>query len=187
MQTVLGLTGLAGCGKSTVANYLKSKYGFEFLVFSDVLKEEAKRRGLLTGKESLEESKRILSMLGENLRKETGNNAILAVKVIERIKSMGLEKVVVDGFRSPAEVELFRKEFPSFQLFNVFAPAEVRFKRRQLEDHTLTRADFESRDKEDIEKKGLDVVIKMADFTLNNSSDYRSLFLQIDHLMRNVL
>ena len=185
MQMVIGLTGLAGCGKSTVSNYVKSKHGFEFLIFSDVLKEEAARRGLLKGNESLEESKRILSKLGDDWRSETRNKGIIADKLIEKIKTSGMKKVIVDGFRAPSEVELFRKEFPGFKLIYVYAPVEIRFARRRLEDHMLKREDFEARDKQDIEKKGLGDVVEMKDFTLNNSSDFRSLFMQIDQLMRN--
>lgn len=184
---VIGLAGFAGCGKSTVANYLRSKYGFEFLVFSDVLKEEAMRRGLLRPGLEMEQMKRILSDLGDAWRKETGKNEIIAENLIEKIKTRGLQKVVLDGFRSPAEVELFRRKFANFRLINVFAPADVRLKRRRFEDRTLTREQFEARDRQDIEKKGLDAVINMADFTLNNSSDFRSLFLQIGHLMKNIL
>ncbi len=186
MQMVLGLTGLAGCGKSTVANYMKSKYGFEFIVFSDLIREEAKRRGLLRQGMQLEQIKKLYSDVGDIWRKETGKNEIIAEKVIERIKIAGLKKVVVDGFRAPAEVELFKREFPSFKLIYVYAPPDVRFKRRHIDDHTVTRSAFEDRDKQDIEKKGLGQVIKMANMELNNSTDYRSLFLQIDHLIKNI-
>jgi len=40
-EMIIGLTGLARCGKNTAADYLKKKYGFEVLVFSDILVEEA--------------------------------------------------------------------------------------------------------------------------------------------------
>jgi len=186
MQTVLGLTGLAGCGKSTVANYLKQKYGFQFLVFSDVLREEAMRRGLLRPGLEMEQVKKVLADFGDAWRKETGKNEIIAEKLIEKIKSLNLQKVTVDGFRAPAEVELFGANFPKFKLIYVFAPADVRFKRRRLEDHTVTREAFDNRDKQDIEKKGLGKVIEMTNMELNNSTDYRSLFLQIDHVMKSV-
>ena len=187
MQMVLGLTGLAGCGKSTVANYLKQKYGFQFVVFSEVLRDEAVRRGLLRPGLEVEQIKKILADLGDAWRKETGKNEIIAEKLIEKINSLNLRKVAVDGFRAPAEVELFRANFPNFKLIYVFAPADVRFKRRRMEDHTVTRQAFDERDKQDVEKKGLGKVIEMANMELNNSTDYRSLFLQIDHIMKSIL
>ena len=99
MLFVVGLTGLASSGKGEVSSYMVEKYDFVKLVFSDVLREEAEKRNLLENK-SYEEQKSILSKLGETLRKGSGRWDILAVKLVEKIKSGKFERVVVDGFRS---------------------------------------------------------------------------------------
>jgi len=110
MPLVIGLTGLAGSGKGEVSSYLVKKYNFVKLVFSDILREEAKKRELLENK-NYEESKIILSKLGDHLREETGKMEVLAEMLVEKIKKDKLEKIVVDGFRAVEEVETFKKNF----------------------------------------------------------------------------
>jgi dephospho-CoA kinase len=110
MQMVIGLTGLAGSSKGEACAYLKSR-GFTVLSFSDILRDEATRRGILTG--SLEEQKAALSRLGEQLRKESGDWGILARMLAGRVKT----DTVVDGFRSVEEVNVFRESFPDSSSF----------------------------------------------------------------------
>ena len=99
MPLVIGLTGLAGSGKGEVASYLFKKHNFSKFVFSDILREEAEKRGLLKNK-SYEQSKKVLSILGRELREKSGKMEVLAEMLVEKIKSDNLENVVVDGFRA---------------------------------------------------------------------------------------
>jgi dephospho-CoA kinase len=186
MLLVIGLTGLASCGKGEFADYLVNKYKFIKLVFSDILKEEAEKRNLLKNK-NFEEQKNILSRLGKELRKETGKWEILAEKLVEKIKSGNLEKVVVDGFRSVEEVNLFKKNFQNFYLILIDADEKIRFLRRKLQDPETTIEDIKSRDKRDIEVLGLGKVIDMADFKINNNEqDLENLHKEIDEIMKKI-
>ncbi len=180
---VIGLVGLAGSGKSTMMNYLKEKYGYGGLTFSDAIKEEAKKRKLLKENANIEETKMILSNLGDVWRKETGKYEIVAEKLIEKIKEQKLKNVVVDGARSPAEIELFRKSFEKFYLIYVSTDFDVRFKRRLKDDPNARKENMQERDKNDIEKKGLQEVIEMADFVLDNNGTLKDLQHQIDVIM----
>jgi len=185
MLLVIGLTGLASSGKGEVARYLE-KNGFSKFVFSDVLKEEAEKRGLLENK-TYEEQKNIFSKLGDQLRRENGRWDILAEKLIEKIKSNNLEKVVVDGFRSVEEVNLFKKNFQNFYLIYVNADEEIRFKRRKLEDSNIDIENFRARDKRDIEEKGLEKVIELTDFTIdNNEEGLENLHKKIDEFLEKI-
>lgn len=185
-SVVIGLTGLASSGKSTVANFMKGKWGFEYLVFSDVLKAEANRRGLLKGKD-MESQKAVLSKFGDDWRKETGKNEIIAEKLIETISERGLQRVVVDGARAPAEIELFRRSFEQFYLLAIDAGQKVRFARRKVQDPAAKLEQIEARDKQDIENKGLDKVMTMADFMIDNNGDKEKLFKQIESAVGPVL
>jgi len=186
MLLVIGLTGLASSGKSEVANYLVKKYGFKRLVFSDILREEAEKRNLLENK-SYEEQKYIFSKLGEELRKGTGKWDILAEKLIEKIKFGNFERIVVDGFRSTEEADLFKKNFENFHLIFVDADEKIRFLRRKTQDPTVTIEKFRKRDKENIEIMGLGKVIKMADFRINNSDhSFENLYKRIDNLLEKI-
>jgi len=186
MLLVIGLTGLASSGKDEFANYLVKKYKFIKLVFSDILKEVAEKGGLLKNK-SYEEQKYVFSQLGEELREETGNWAILAEKLIEKIKSGNFEKIVVDGFRSVEEVNLFKKNFENFFLIFVDTDEKIRFARRKEEDPTIDIEEFRKRDQENIEVMGLGKVMGMADFTINNDKEgLENLQKEIDNLMKKI-
>jgi len=185
MPFVIGLTGLASSGKGTVSNYLVKKYNFVKLVFSDILKEEAEKRGLLKTK-NIEEQKYILSKLGEKLRKETGKWDILAEKLIEKIKSKNFEKVVIDGFRAIEEVKLFRKNFKDFYLIFIDVDENVRFSRRKLEDQKTDIKDFKARDRENIENLGLGKVIELANFKVDNNTGLENLYNQVDNVLKQI-
>lgn len=58
-RLVIGLTGLAGAGKSTVANLLAEKYGFVVLGFADAMRE-----ALLTLDPMISEHMRLRPMVG---------------------------------------------------------------------------------------------------------------------------
>ncbi len=179
MLLVIGLTGLASSGKGEVSSYLVKKYNFKKFVFSDVLREEAEKRNLLENK-SYEEQKNILSKVGEMMRKASGRWDILAVKLIEKIKSNNFERIVVDGFRSAEEVTLFKNSFDEFYLILVEADEKIRFARRKLEDPNISISDLRQRDKRDIEELGLGKAMAMSDFKINNDQQ------GLDNLQRNV-
>jgi len=187
MPLVVGLTGLASSGKGEVSTYLSTKYDFKKLVFSDVVREEARKRNLLIDTASSEQQKYILSRLGENMRKESGRWDILAEKLVEKIRAQEIERSVVDGFRSVEEVSLFRKNFERFYLVLVNADEGIRFLRRKAEDPVATIENLRKRDNENIEFMGLGKVMKMADFTIyNNEQGVGHLYQKVDELMQRI-
>ena len=186
MTIIIGLTGLAGSGKSEISKHLLEKHGFSKLVFSDILREEAAKRRLLEGK-SYEEQKFALSKLGEVLRKESGRMDILAVKLVEKIVSGNYDNIIVDGFRSAEEVNLFRKNFDDFYLVLVETDENIRFNRRKMEDPSITIENIRSRDKRDIEELGLSKVIEMADFKVENNDSISSLHEEIDNIVEGII
>jgi len=186
MLLVIGLTGLASSGKGEVSSYLVKKYDFKKFVFSDVLREEANKKNLLENK-SYEEQKNILSKLGEMLRKGSGRWDILAIKLVEKIKSEKFERVVVDGFRSIEEVNLFKKNFEKFYLIFVDADESIRYSRRKLEDPNMSISDLRQRDRRDVQELGLGKVIETADFSINNDEKgLEKLQLKVDELMKKI-
>ncbi|MCX5687163.1 MAG: AAA family ATPase, partial [Candidatus Omnitrophica bacterium] len=74
---IIGLTGANASGKGEVASYLKSK-SFEYYSLSDILREEAKARGIESSRENL-------IRLGNELRERNGPS-VLADFVIKKIK-----------------------------------------------------------------------------------------------------
>lgn len=169
---IIGLTGLAGCGKDTVAKHLQEKHGYKMLVFSDILVEEAKTRGM-------EPTKMNLSVLGDELRKGMGN-AALAKKLLEKIDPQ--QSYVISGFRSPEEVYAIQNEVIDFCLVLVAAEKSARFKRRRPED-PQTEEEFFARDERDIVNKGMGKVLEMADFTIDNNGSVNELCKKTDELL----
>ena len=176
---IFGLTGLAAAGKGEVSDYFKSK-GFEKFVFSDILKIEAKKRGLVSN--NLEEYKNILSKLGDELRNESGKMEVLAIMLTDEIRSKNLDKVIIDGFRSIEEVEIFKQSFPEFKLIVVQTSEEIRFNRRKEDDSDANLEKFRERDERDIKEKGLQKVIDAADIIISNNSTKKELYEKLDEI-----
>lgn len=172
---IIGLTGLASSGKDTVAEYLKEKYGFSVLVFSNVLVEEAKKRGI-------EPTKMNLSILGDELRATLGN-AALAKKLLEEIDPE--KDYVISGFRSPEEVYAIQNEVIDFFLVLVDTDKATRFKRRRPDD-PQTEKEFFERDERDIKNKGMGKVMEMADYVLPNNGSLEELHKKIDEMLAKV-
>jgi dCMP deaminase len=114
---IIGLTGRNAAGKTTAGEALGSR-GFSYLSLSDVIREEARRRGL----EPLREN---LTALGNELREKHGPGA-LAELTVTRMQTD--RNYAVDSIRHPAEVMALKKA-GSFSLFHIFAPLEARFAR----------------------------------------------------------
>jgi dCMP deaminase len=114
---IIGLTGRNAAGKTTAGDALGAR-GFTYLSLSDVIREEAKRRGLSDERENL-------TALGNELRERHGPGA-LAELTVARMQPD--RNYVVDSIRHPAEVQALKKA-GSFSLFHVFAPLEARFDR----------------------------------------------------------
>ena len=192
---IIGLTGLARSGKDTIAEYLKNKYGFEHLDFArDALFAEADKRGI-------EKDKTSLSILGDELRQESGR-AVLAKIINSKIQQENPIKTAINqskntsqvkpeknyaitGFRSPEEVDLIRNEHLDFVLIEVKANAIIRFKRRTDKDPNNEDL-FNARDKRDIHNKGLGDVLKMADYKISNEGTFEELYSLIDEKKKKI-
>lgn len=114
---IIGLTGRNAAGKTTAGEVLGAR-GFSYLSLSDVIRDEARARGLDPVRENL-------TALGNELRERHGPGA-LAELTVARMQPD--RNYAVDSIRHPAEVLALRKA-GSFSLFHIFAPLEARFAR----------------------------------------------------------
>jgi dCMP deaminase len=119
---IIGLTGRNAGGKTTAGQFLASR-GFSYLSLSDVIRDEAKQRGIADIRENL-------IALGNELRERHGPGA-LAELTVARMQPD--RNYAVDSIRHPAEVMALKKA-GSFSLFHVFAPLEARFARALTRD-----------------------------------------------------
>lgn len=158
MLRIVAITGMPGAGKSTAALALV-KEGWSRVVMGDVIRAETKRRGLEPDAKNTGEVMKLL-------RQERGDAAVAELCLEAMAKA---DKVVVDGIRSIAEVEAFRKK-ASVVLLAVHASPARRFlllKERGRSDDPLTRDMFLERDRREL-GVGIGTAIALADETVSN-------------------
>jgi dephospho-CoA kinase len=182
MNLVLGLTGKRGCGKDTAAKYLRNKYGFKILTYTnDVLAPMLKAQGKEITRENL-------IKLAIDLRKEFGN-VVLSEMICEHVSYDALW--VISGVRLPQEVEYMRTRFgEDFKLISIECESKLRYerirKRGTKGEKELTYDEFLSIEESPTEKP-ISESMKMADYVLNNDQSKENLYKQIDRLMENLL
>ncbi len=180
---IIGLTGTMAAGKDTVADYLVKGKGFLYHSLSDIVREEATTRGLALDRDTLRD-------VGNDLRHQHGL-AVLAERVLERMKAAGEQRSVIVSIRNPAEVERLRQE-PGFHLIAVDASRETRYERLQTRQRVGDAIDFDTfvaqEAKEmanaDPANQQLRQVTAMADVTLQNEGTFDQLYANIEALLK---
>lgn len=163
---IVGLTGMPGAGKTTVANYLSQK-GIPLLVMGDVVREVAESDGLELTSDNL-------AKLMLRLRKRNGPEAV-AHLIVNKIKLMKKEDkqlsvVIVDGIRSMAEVRLLRR-IGSVKLLAIHGSTFTRYthvRERGRSDVPSNLGEFDKRDKIEMDV-GISNAIALADETISNN------------------
>ncbi len=184
---IIGLTGKNASGKGEVANYLKSK-GFVYYSLSDVIREEATKRGL-------EHSRGNLINLGNELRGKFGPD-YLAKQINNKTSQQLIENknqnFVIDSIRNPNEAkELMKNE--GFILIGIDAPIELRFKRlleRNRIGDAKTLEDFREQEQRENLKSDtnqqLDKTFGMAEKVIVNDGTLEELHKKIDRLLKEL-
>ena len=176
-QSIIGLTGTNASGKGAAADFL-TEHGYTFYSLSDVLREAMAEQGI-------EESRLAFIEIGTHLRQEFGVD-ILAQKTLEKIKATPSAKIVVDSFRHPSEVELFKKTYPHFILLGIDAPVELRFERaknRGRSENADSLEQFIHNEKlessNNQQAQQLNATLALADHTLINQDNLADLHQQL--------
>jgi dephospho-CoA kinase len=174
----MGVSGLPGAGKSLVSE-IASQRGAIVVSMGDIIREEAKKRG--------EPSKET----AKNLRAEHGEYIVseLTVKKIKKLQEEGNTKaILVEGIRSPPEVDMFKENFDNFIIISIFANPEIRFKRlqkRMREDDSQDYAGFKKRDDTEL-GFGIGTVISLSDKLIINESDLESYIEEIRKTLEEI-
>lgn len=178
---VLCLTGMPGSGKSVVASLAK-ELGVPVYVMGDVVREEAKLRGLPLTPSNL-------NKVAKELRREYGED-VIARRLVERIRasSKGSRVVLVDGVRSLQELHVL-KELGRVVVIAVHASPRTRFERvrkRGRQGDPRTWEEFCHRDMVELEF-GVGDVIALADLMLVNEGSIESLRRSALKLIRGLV
>lgn len=178
-KLVVGLAGMPGAGKSVVVEVAKGM-GYDVVVMGDVVREEARKKNLECTPENL-------GKIMIELRVQEGND-VVAKRCIPKIMESAKEKVIVDGVRSPAEIEEFKRNFPKFTLIAIRASPEIRFKRlyhRKRSDDPKNWEIFRERDMREL-SVGLGEAIAKAEYVIDNENTLRVVKQQITEILRMV-
>ena len=149
MVIYIGLAGTILAGKGVVRELLTKKYNAYSFSLSDMLREEADRRGI-------EKTRQVLTDIADELRMKKGNG-VLAEMALEKITKMKEhhDVVIMDSIRNPGEVEMLRTALKRhFFFIFIDAPIELRYQRsleRKREgEGGKTFMAFEVKDREEI-------------------------------------
>ncbi len=179
---IIGITGLPCSGADTFAKILVEK-GFTFLSYSDILREEAKKRGIEITRDSLRR-------LGNELR-EKGETGAISKRLIARMEK---EKDYALGtIRNPGEIEEFKKNKGNeFFLIKIDASDIIRFERMTKRGRENDPNSFEEFKKlEEIElgegqkDTGLQIrkCMALADKVIVNDSSLENLRGKVERLL----
>ncbi len=179
---VIGLVGLPGAGKTTVATYLQNK-GFTRVTLSDFIREEA-------GKvDPAYFTREILQDYGNKMRQDFGPD-VLAQRALLKIQAAG-GSAVVDGIRNVHEVDFFKRA-GNFILIAILADTHARFERlKNRTDHPFlgTYEDFlhlENREdalgQEDVGLRVQDCIAR-ADYRIENVGSLEDLSAALDTIL----
>jgi dephospho-CoA kinase len=172
------ITGMAGSGKTTLAQMMKQK-GYRVLTMGDVIRSEVKLRGLPPTPENLGE-------MAKEIR-EHGGDAAVAKKCIPLIIGEVNKLVAVDGIRSLDEVYVFEEAFDII-LVAVHASPETRFQRlrnRGRSDDPKVRAHLRIRDHREL-GFGMGNAIALADLVIINENGLIDLENGLDTILERI-
>lgn len=177
-MTVIGTVGLPGSGKGEAAEVARGM-DIPVVTMGDVVRQACRDRGL--------EPETHHGDVAQRLREEDGEAAI-AERSLPMIRERLAESdvVLVDGLRSPAEVERFESAFgDEFLLVSIEAPFELRAER--LRSRGRERTDEDETELKKRERRELDFgmgeVMEMADVTVENTDDLETFHERIGELL----
>ncbi len=157
-MVIIGVVGPIGAGKSEVCRILE-KLGYFRISLSDILREEARKRGLSTERE-------VLRKLGDELRAKLGKGA-LAKLAIEELRKKGIKRAVIDSVRLPEEVKEIEKA--GGFCIGVTAPIELRWSRiaKRGRDKYRSFEEFKEADAWD-RSLGIDDALELCRYVIAN-------------------
>lgn len=178
---IIGVTGPAGAGKTTLVGYLSSK-GFGHLSLSDFIRREVARRNMAATRKNLQD-------VGNEMRQKYGRG-VWAQKAL-KIMRPG-QNYVVDSIRNPGEIAALAAS-GDFILLAVTAPLEARFARmafrpERAEREPPTLAAFKMSEARETgstaaHNQQLGECVRLAQIVIANNSGKPEFFARIDWIL----
>ena len=174
-RCVIGFSGPISSGKTTIARSFEER-GFIYGRYSQVVADEARRRGKVPSRDALQE-------VGQQIRVELGQRW-LNCRLYGRLRDGG-RQLVVDGLRWPEDRAFWIERYgPRFLHIHVDASPHVRRERYAKQYGGL--ADFDRASGHEIER-GVGMLRSLATDVLFNEGELASRLRDCDNIMRTHL
>lgn len=171
-RLVVGIAGRIGSGKTSAGTYLGSRYGFQYLRYSQVLSE-----WLAT----TPESKTHLQEIGWEVM-AGGMQTELNRRLISQIGQDS--DVVVDGLRHPIDYASLRNSFlSSFRLVYIDSPRADRWERLKGRGGYANLDAFEIADSHPVEQQ-IELLRANAALVLSNNRSLKDLYVVLDEAVQ---
>ena len=179
VTTLVVIVGMPGAGKS-LASTVAKQLGIPVFVSGDVIRLEAKKRGL-------EPTRTNLGRLMLEIRSNEGMGAV-ARRVLPLIQKAISPVVVYEGARNMEEIEELRKYYTVHSVAIHASPASRywRLIRRKRRDQPKSWKQFLERDEREL-KVGLGRVIVLADRMIENETTKDQLRRQTGRVLKKIL
>lgn len=165
----VGFAGHIGAGKTTAAEYLRTKYGFQYKRYSQVLQD---------WNASASPDRECLQQFGWEIMTGGRQAELNAHLIVELDRS---ESAAIDGLRHPIDFHSLSDAFgTSFRLLFLDATAETRFRRKP---RFSTYDAFLTADSQPVEGH-IDSLRPLAAATVPNEESLASLYDRLDGLLK---
>jgi dephospho-CoA kinase len=173
-RVVIGVAGRIGAGKTSAATYLSSKYGFQYLRYSQVLSDWLAKDP---------ERKARLQDIGWEVM-SGGMQSELNSRLVAQIVPGA--NVAVDGLRHPIDYESLKKHFASsFHLLYIDSPRTERWARLKAQGRYSSLELFEAADAHAVEQS-IELLNESAAVVLQNSGSLQDLYASLDEVIRKI-
>jgi dephospho-CoA kinase len=175
---LIGVTGLAGAGKTTTINYLAERLPGRLVYVGQFIQDEVKQRGL-----------ELTAANEKRIRGEVRNaegDAAFASRAIPHISTvLETSAALIDAIYVKAEWDLYGATFhQQTRLLKIDTSFEVRVARlADRPERSLTRAELADRDTFELEHLRLDEVFQIADVVISNEGTRAELERRLEELI----
>ncbi len=176
---VVGITGMPGSGKSEAVQVARER-GHPVVRMGDMVWDEVDRQGL-------PREAHHVGRVAHEMRHTHGDD-VWALRTVERVHAVAGDApvVLIDGIRSHAEVDVFRRELgDDFVLVAIHTDPEerhARLTRRARADDPTEEADHQARDQREL-GWGLARTIALADEMVVNGGSLERFRERVAHVL----
>lgn len=171
-RIVIGLSGETGAGKTTVAEYLRFKYGLKYFRYSQIIAEKYQIQ-----------DKRELQKVGAKIAQDESEQRELTRYMISKMDSGS--GYVIDGLRHAEDYDELRKHFgDDFIFIYIDCKYKMRCSRYQKLNYNQVSAEEFRNINDHIAESEIVFLQMRADYCVDNNSSFKGLWNQIDNIVK---